>query len=130
MTQDELKNIIESEGDYKAFEYKGYKCRIIRVGAGVSKMIHLCGYILIPQGKKYYQEYFDNLDINIHGGITYSSTNLRFQPEEGWWIGFDCAHSGDLCYMYESENYSHDVYRTMEFVESELKSAVDQLKAI
>lgn len=130
MTQDELKKIIEKEGDYKAFEYKGYKCRIMRLGSGVYKMIHLCGYIYIPEGHKYFGKDYDDLEIDVHGGLTYADTTLRFQPEVGWWIGFDCAHAGDLSYLEESQNFSHNVYRTMEFVENELKSVVDQLEAI
>lgn len=32
MTREELNAILQKEGNYKAFEYKGYKCRILRMG--------------------------------------------------------------------------------------------------
>ena len=35
MTREEIKAILKEEGNYKAFEYKGYKCRILRIGEGM-----------------------------------------------------------------------------------------------
>ena len=88
---DEIKKTIKEEGDYKAFEYKGYKCRILRPHKLMSKnsnMIFLCGYVLIPKGHLAYGKGYE-IDVSVHGGITYAETTLFAQPEKGWWIGFD-----------------------------------------
>jgi len=45
MASEELKAILKKEGNYKAFKYKGYKCRIIRMGEGIPfehRLFHLC----------------------------------------------------------------------------------------
>nr|DAT16591.1 MAG TPA: hypothetical protein [Caudoviricetes sp.] len=45
MTREELNAILQKEGNYKAFEYKGYKCRILRMGEGMPfehRLFHLC----------------------------------------------------------------------------------------
>lgn len=33
--------------------------------------------------------------VEVHGGLTFSGRGLAGVDEEGWWIGFDCAHLGD-----------------------------------
>jgi hypothetical protein len=42
------------------------------------------------------EEFTCTLDgiLDIHGGLTYSREYLR-DCEEGWWLGFDCAHCDD-----------------------------------
>lgn len=33
---------------------------------------------------------------DVHGSLTYSGEAGKYPAEgEGWWFGFDCAHSGD-----------------------------------
>ncbi len=131
MTQISKEELIKQEGNYKAFEYKGYKCRILRphkLMSQNSNMIFLCGYVLIPKGHLAYGKHYDDIDVSVHGGLTYAEEYLFVQPEKGWWIGFDCGHAGDLCYeggfgFIDKE----DVYRDMNYVEKELKSLVDQL---
>jgi hypothetical protein len=75
---------------------------------------HLCGYVKIPAGHVYYQQR-DTRDIHIlcHGSITHNATN-----EDGLnshWIGFDCAHSGDICPSVENckrlNGYIENSYR-------------------
>ncbi len=130
---DEIKKTIKEEGDYKAFEYKGYKCRILRphkLQDSKSEMIFLCGYVFLPEGHEHYKKDYDAIDVSVHGGLTYAESDLFAQPEKGWWIGFDCGHAGDLCYSKDSEyNFvgRKDVYRDMEYVTKELKGLVDQL---
>jgi hypothetical protein len=119
----DIKEKIKQEGGYKAFIYKGFQCRILRHN------VHLCGYIGIPKGHKLYGKSCDDIEIDVHGGLTYARDSLRFQPEKDlWWIGFDCAHAGDFSDFYEDMTLDNeDIYRDMEYVENEIKSMVDQI---
>ncbi|MBB1578522.1 MAG: hypothetical protein HG424_000860 [candidate division SR1 bacterium] len=133
MTREELNAILQKEGNYKAFEYKGYKCRILRMGEGMDpeyRMFHLCGYVLLTKEDRCYGKEYDTIPYTIHGGFTYSSHRLHNQPEEGWRIGFDCAHACDISLPYQlNSELSSAVYRTMDYVEEELKRLVDQIVA-
>ncbi|PZM87463.1 MAG: hypothetical protein DLD55_01165 [candidate division SR1 bacterium] len=95
MTREELNAILKKEGNYKAFEYKGYKCRILRMGEGMPfehRLFHLCGYVLLTKEDKRYGKDGAEIPYTVHGGITYSSHKLHLQQEEdGWWIGSDCG---------------------------------------
>lgn len=134
MTREELNAILQKEGNYKAFEYKGYKCRILRMGEGMPfehRLFHLCWYVLLTKEDKRYGKDWAEIPYSVHGGITYSSHKLHLQQEEGWWrIGFDCAHACDISLPYQlNSELSSAVYRTMDYVEEELKRLVDQVLA-
>jgi len=56
------------------------------------------GYVLIPEGHEFYGKRYDDIDVDVHGGLTFA----EFIPEgddfgwrPGYWIGFDTAHTGD-----------------------------------
>ena len=90
-----------------------------------------------------------DLYFNVHGSLTYSGDNDGTYPVESnlWWLGFDCGHYGDgrdldLVEKYwgddpiiqkrleiERENpYDTDYpVRSMEYVEQECMSLVDQI---
>lgn len=133
MTREELNAILKKEGNYKAFEYKGYKCRILRMGEGMDpeyRLDHLCGYVLLTKEDRCYGKEYDTIPYTVHGGFTYSSHRLHNQPEEWWRIGFDCAHACDISLPYQlNSELSSAVYRTMDYVEEELKRLVDQVLA-
>jgi len=85
MTREELNTILQKEGNYKAFEYKGYKCRILRMGEGMYpeyRLFHLCGYVLLTKEDRCYGKECDTIPYTVHGGFTYSSHRLHNQPEE------------------------------------------------
>jgi hypothetical protein len=130
----ELEKIIEKEGDYKAFEYEGYKCRVIRPFPynknDAHNLFHLCGYVGLPKKHKYYNKGYDDIPVEVHGGLTFSEDTLQRQPEKNlWWIGFDCAHSGDVAHFYFNPPTirEDETYKDMKYVETEIKSLVDQL---
>ena len=133
MTREELNTILQKEGNYKAFEYKGYKCRILRMGEGMDpeyRLFYLCGYVLLTEKDKYYGKDADTIPYHAHGGLNYSSHRLHNQPEEWWRIGFDCGHACDISLPYQlNSGLSSAVYRTMDYVEDELKQLVDQILA-
>ena len=69
----------------------GYKYYVLNLG------IHPTAYVEIPQDNKNYKKNYDDIDILVHGGLTYSGKCLSFENQtlEGWFIGWDYAHYGD-----------------------------------
>ena len=55
---------------------------------------HWCGYVGVPAGHLAYGVAYDDVEVRVHGGLTFAGT---WDDEEGdlWWLGFDCAHYGD-----------------------------------
>ena len=94
------------------------------------------GYVLLPPSHPYFGLHYDNIDVDIHGGLTLSQsfdantflewtegleidgniTRKNYQNFDGYWmIGFDTAHYGD------------DMIRcSKEYVLEETKSLLDQ----
>lgn len=127
----------------KYFELDGYKCVVVGQGMG-----HRCGYVGIPEGHKYYRKHYDEIDVMVHGGLTYSEFHSKYPietDEKLWWIGFDCGHAGDgvdldlVKELMSAEYYEHrkkiegmfpmdDEIRSTEYVEVELHCLVAQLK--
>jgi hypothetical protein len=97
------------EPDEGNFSHEGFSCKVIRIikNDGTNYIFggHWCGYIRIPEGHPWHG--LDDGDSYegeaerpaVHGGITYRCTE-----NDGHWIGFDCAHSGDL-------TPSHEVFK-------------------
>jgi hypothetical protein len=55
-----------------------------------------CGYIGLPPEHPWHGKNYMELEVDIHGGLTYSNKSVGKDPADGyWWIGFDTAHSGD-----------------------------------
>lgn len=137
----------QAEPNRVEFKYKGYHCLVNRAHPG-----NLCGYVALPNGHPYYGKHYEDIDIGVHGGLTYAGAcqgDICHVPEEGesddvWWIGFDCAHSGDLvpetyemlqsggilhdhpfsCYL----NNAYETYKTVAFVKKEIRHMVKQLE--
>ena len=74
-------------------KYKNYNYYILSLGT------HPTAYISIPKDNKLYEQNYDDInemvDINVHGGLTYSSHELIGINSEEWFIGWDYAHYGD-----------------------------------
>lgn len=68
----------------KRWKYKGLDCAISRGG------VALCGYVKVPVGHPCEKLWSDDLDVEVHGGVTF-----RGRVKEGSWFGFDCGHAGD-----------------------------------
>jgi hypothetical protein len=52
--------------------------------------------VRVPKGHPWYEKSFFDIDVAVHGGLTFSDFNDILG--EGFWIGFDCAHANDgLC---------------------------------
>jgi len=123
----------------KEFEYKGYTCVVLAQRIG-----HRCGYIGIDKENACYEKDYDSCDIEVHGGLTYDGggENSTYPIKSNlWWIGFDCAHSGDakdndiinelnegspnLDFLLSLNDYGE--VRTLDYCVQECESVVDQL---
>ncbi|MEM7621479.1 MAG: hypothetical protein AAF228_13715 [Pseudomonadota bacterium] len=88
----------KNEPDYLQYrdEETGLECLIIRNIVGA-----LCGYVGVDKNHPAYKvDAFDwsnpSLEnIDVHWGLTFSGFLDRSNTEL-WFLGFDCAHSGDL----------------------------------
>lgn len=106
-----------------------------------------CGYAGVTEGHPWFgKTCLDNIlgleEWQPHGGITYGDAcagHVCHVPREGesdnvWWLGFDCAHSGDLvpglvAFSRRREMtklrggpcsaFDGDVYRPLEYVKAE-----------
>jgi hypothetical protein len=127
---------------------------------------HWCGYVGVSEGHPYFEvgysgcslkppcaaDYCDHSpDVDVHGGLTYAafcregddeSKGVCHVPEAGrphrvWWLGFDCAHSGDVSSLgyrndsnYRLEMFSgYDTYKDRRYVENQIRRLAKQLAA-
>lgn len=115
-----------------------------------------CGYIAVPPGHPWHGREHDELDVEVHGGLTYSGgcvgeichVTVPGEPDDVWWLGFDCAHVLDHCPALHA--MMRDValsagalpafvtqvakwpakYRTLEFVRRQVEELGDQARAV
>lgn len=145
----------DAEPDKMQFtdEATGLPCLIVRGGSGA-----LCGYVGVTEGHPWFGKEYDACGrtgddyIDVHGGLTFSnfcadtddeSKHICHVPGPGephrvWWLGFDCAHSGDWSprdAMYERDRPEscfkcglHDRYRTLAYVKRQVQNLAHQAK--
>lgn len=139
-------------------EATGLDCLIVRGPSGA-----LCGYVGVPEGHPYFgveyhgctitpacgEDYCGHRPeraIEVHGGLTFSDfchegppecgichTPVEGRPDRVWWLGFDCAHSGDLTPKYAADpNWPirDGWYKSRKYVEREVVQLAAQLKRI
>jgi len=108
-----------------------------------------CGYVGVAPGHAWHGKYYDDLNVDVHGGLTFADAcqdgppeqTICHVPEPGqpahlWWLGFDCHHAYDLApgtrafwrsrgeTMFESDDES---YRPLTYVKRECKSLAKQV---
>ena len=85
----------DNEGDKYSWDSFGFDCLLVRNQWGA-----WCGYIGIPPSHKWHGQYYDDIEVRVHGGLTYSEGEPPANTDPGakqkWWIGFDCSHAGDI----------------------------------
>lgn len=133
------------EPDHLAFEHVGMSCILHRHPSSG----HWCGYVAVPPGHPWHGKdgYSENQEIGleVHGGPTYGDkcdgeichVAKPGEPDDVWWIGFDCAHSGDLapCSVkmdarlgFDHRFRSRDSYKTIDYITQETKRAAEQAR--
>jgi hypothetical protein len=97
-----------------------------------------CGYVRIPKTHPWYGE--SEPPVDVHGGITFSEFDVpcdKGGADDGWWLGFDCAHGGDapdpeLPSEYKPWQRIAEAFpmvrevRTQEYAEGQCKSLCEQ----
>lgn len=69
--------------------------------------------------------------LEVHGGLTFSGKPQHLKAKRGLWLGFDCAHCDDLMpYMLYFGVIPPGEYRTMEYVEDQVRELAKQVKAL
>lgn len=70
---------------------------------------------------------YDDLPLNVHGGLTYSGCGKEW-PQGWYWWGWDYAHAGDL--SYESTASTGDREHNFDDVLGELNEAWHQFEKL
>lgn len=89
---------------------------------------HWCGYVGVPKGHPAFGADYGDIDVSVHGGLTFAGT-MDADPEGLWWLGFDCAHLGDLVpgHLRYGEPGVDEVYRDLDYVIQECAELAGQL---
>lgn len=140
-----------NEPDRVEFRHDGLPCLLKRTPFGA-----WCGYVGVPPGHPWHGRDYNDVSADVHGGLTYSrkcdeSIGICHVPEPGepedvYWLGFDCAHSCDLVpdsykmsgeiraksfRLYDDDDDDADVgysgtYRDLAFVRAETVKLAEQ----
>lgn len=108
--------------------YKDYDYFILYNGR------YIISYVLLKPEDKYYECYnYDDIDIDVHGGIIFSDKIsedynkdyylFRLGAKKGHWIGWDYAHSGD----YSRDGFDYEKKWTLEEIISDCEKVIEQL---
>jgi hypothetical protein len=126
----------DDEPDRVAFEHAGLPCLLNRGGGGA-----WCGYAAVPPGHPLHgQNHWEEIDVDVHGGVTYTDACQGSichvpkpgEPDDVWWIGFDCAHLYDLTpgSLRFDRALPDEVYRDVAYVRRETEHLAEQLAAV
>jgi len=66
------------------------RCLVIGLSGGWR-----CGYVGIDKGHPWYCVDYNEIDVNVHGGLTYGGTSPIGDDSQRYYLGFDCTHLGD-----------------------------------
>lgn len=114
-----------------------------------------CGYVGVAPDHPYHGRHdYDQVPVEVHGGLTYAAPCNPHddddfgvchkaepgEPDDVWWLGFDCAHAGDempgLIWVTEKVKVDHPglnypegwaTYKNQEYVMEECKLLALQL---
>jgi hypothetical protein len=137
----------KSEPDTVEFQHSGYACLLKR-----SKRLGVwCGYVAVPPGHPMHGQQYDEVAVEVHGGLTYASKcnqslGICHVPQPGesddvWWLGFDCGHPGDYVpnpdwgigglsmFGGDEAGGRYGIYRDLAFVRAETEKLADQIAA-
>lgn len=113
---------------------------------------HWCGYVGLPPGHPCHGLDYDKVRVPVpgadldwpdaHGGLTFASAcsdrddettgichvPLPGRPADVWWLGFDCAHLGDLSPAHRAgPSWSDESYKTLGYVRDVTAKLAHQL---
>ena len=85
------------------------------------------GYVLIPEGHPLHGEFYDDIDVDVHCGLTFSKLvdermikewHLEEKDKGKWCVGFDTAHARDNLFVWSKEAVQKETDRLMEQIAS------------
>jgi hypothetical protein len=129
---DWLKGEWDNEPDRVDFIHAGFSCFIMRNTLG-----NWCGYVGVPKEHPHYEKSYNDVDVDVHGGLTYADKCMGHichipapgMPDDVWWLGFDTAHSGDSGPSKMMNRFDFGgTYKNMAYVTNETKKLAEQLK--
>jgi hypothetical protein len=93
-----------------------------------------CGYVAVPPGHPWHGQ--EDIPAEVHGGITYTHQCAGDichvpgpgEPDDVWWVGFDCGHASDLHPAGPLTFLSREVYRDLEYVKAQAEALAAQAK--
>jgi hypothetical protein len=112
-----------------------------------------CGYVGVPPEHPLHGRGYEDLDLEVHGGLSFAHACQPHEseadgichvpgpgePEHVWWLGFDCAHGGDLSPGLLRKDLDwldslkvlaeHEIYRPLAYVKGECARLAAQLLA-
>jgi len=124
-----------------------------RTAAGLPGLIvrhrrlgHLCGYAAVAPGHPAYGSSYNDVEVLVHGGLTYADrceadgpichVPEPGEPDDVWWLGFDCAHAGDCSpvslaiELPQLPTWYQEAYRDIAYVRREVEQLAEQLVAL
>lgn len=123
-----------------------------------------CGYVGVDESHPAYLMNYDSVDVSVHGGLTFADMCQEEAPEghgvchipgpgepdQVWWLGFDCGHFRDYMPAFYLEEPGktiqaemeaqypelahagralHETYRTLHYVMGKVRDLAKQLAA-
>ena len=122
------------------FTHAGFLCILHRGNCGA-----WCGYVGLPPSHPAYGKGYDDVDVDVHGGLTYADhcqdhvchQDLNDPNDKRYWLGFDCAHFMDLtpsevdiAAKYALSPEPLGVYRNLAYARRETKRLAKRLAAM
>jgi hypothetical protein len=129
-------------------EETGFPCLAVRNRLGA-----WCGYVGVDASHRCYEKDYDDVEVRVHGGLFAAKcdegpeeSSICHVPEPGqpdnvWWLGFDCGHAQDLIPEMRARyrqlsaetgvslfnDPQGEEYRTLDYVRAEVRSLAGQL---
>ncbi len=132
----------QTEPDRVEWEHAGVPCLVRRNQLGI-----WCGYAAVPPGHPSHGHDYNDVPVEVHGGLTYGDRCFGEichvpkpgEPDDVFWFGFDCGHGFDFAPgMFARERrlgapsvlWDATVYRTLDYVQTETNRLAEQLAAL
>ena len=101
------------------------------------------GYVGVPSDHKLFNTEYDAVDVDVHGGLTFSSKSY-WDDSEDWYFGFDCAHYDDGVSIEEAEKHfdlkeyeldimkmrTSGIFKDLDYLTRECKLLASQLSTV
>jgi hypothetical protein len=119
----------DDEPDRVEFIASGFACLIVRGPVGA-----LCGYVGVPENHPAFGKEAEAVPCRGRVNLNYASLCAGYichvpkagMPDKVWWLGFDCAHWGDIVPVLGPGGYG--TYKDIGYVKRETQKLAKRLK--